>query len=288
MIQSIGPNSKKGVSMATADDVIKIAEGELGYYAPSDPQPGSKYGRWLADKWNEHWLAGPSSEIWWCCCFVSWVLDKADQACAGFPTYNTDLALGGGARNLCVNRNTIRRGDILIFDWNWGTAATDHIGFAKGSIHDGYVSTIEGNVGNAVQNKTRDVGTIRYVIRPPYVGTTPAPKPEDKLDIDGWIGPASVSKWQSQLGTTIDGVVSGQWRGNQAYLARLVSVEWDASGSEMVKAIQRKLGGLQIDGILGPESIKAIQRFAGAEIDGYLGPKTAEAIQRNLNENKWK
>ena len=29
----------------TAKSVIDIAYGELGYYAPDDPNPGSKYGR---------------------------------------------------------------------------------------------------------------------------------------------------------------------------------------------------------------------------------------------------
>lgn len=276
--------------MATADDVIRAADGELGYYAPADPEPGSKYGRWMASLWGEDWLAGPSSEIWWCCMFVSWCLDQAGQAVPGFPTYNTDLALGGGARSLCVDRYDIQRGDILIFDWNWGTAATDHIGFAIDSRNGDYVDTIEGNVGNAVQYKTRGIGSIRYVIRPDYSGSAPqpAPDPDATLDVDGYLGVCSVTKWQAQLGSPyVDGIVSGQWRGNQQYLERLVSVSWGAEGSEMVKRVQRKLGGLQVDGIIGPETVKSIQRFVGTEIDGYLGPDTASAIQRTLNDGRW-
>jgi hypothetical protein len=164
-------------SGGTADDVISIAEGELGYYAPNDPERGSKYGRWMAQITGEDWMAGPSVEIWWCCMFVSWVLNKAGVEVAGFPSQNTDLALNGGANKLLVERTSIKRGDILIFDWNWGTATTDHIGFAKGSLVGGYVETIEGNVSNSVQNKTRALSTIRYVIRPKY-GTKPAPKPD--------------------------------------------------------------------------------------------------------------
>ena len=60
--------------MATAEDVLNIARGELGYYAPDDPESGSKYGRWMADVTGEDWLRGPSREIWWCCCFSSWCL----------------------------------------------------------------------------------------------------------------------------------------------------------------------------------------------------------------------
>lgn len=49
--------------MATADDVIKVAESQLGYYAPNDPEQGSKYGRWMAKKTGQSWMAGPSTSI---------------------------------------------------------------------------------------------------------------------------------------------------------------------------------------------------------------------------------
>lgn len=275
--------------MATADDVLKIAEGELGYAAYDDVEPGSKYGRWLASLWNESWLSGPSSEIWWCCLFVSWCLDKAGQKCSGFPTYNTDLALAGGARDLLVDRGDIRRGDIIIYNWNWDDA-TDHIGFATGSISGGVFPTIEGNISNAVKRLTRNLDNVQYVIRPPYSGSTPAPKPDPKAElvVDGWLGEKSISKWQYQMKSQVDGVVSGQWRGNQGRLERLVSVDWDASGSSLVKAIQRKLGGLQVDGILGEKSIKKLQKFIGVDSDGYIGPVTAMAIQKSLNMGKFK
>lgn len=275
--------------MATADDVLKIAEGELGYAAYDDVEPGSKYGRWLASKWNESWLSGPSSEIWWCCLFVSWCLDKAGQKCSGFPTYNTDLALAGGARNLLVDRGDIRRGDIIIYNWDWDNA-TDHIGFATGSISGGVFPTIEGNISNAVKRLTRNLDNVQYVIRPPYSGSTPAPKPDPKAElvVDGWLGEKSISKWQYQMKSQVDGVVSGQWRGNQSRLERLVSVDWDASGSSLVKAIQRKLGGLQVDGILGEKSIKKLQKFVGVDQDGYLGKVSASAIQKAINMGRFK
>ena len=162
----------------TVDDVIRVAEGELGYYAPNDPERGSKYGRWMAQITGEDWMAGPSVEIWWCCMFVSWCLAQANVKVKGFPSQNTDLALNGGAKNYLVDKNQVKRGDILIFDWNWATAATDHIGFATGSASGGYVPTLEGNVSNSVMRKTRALSTIRYCIRPNYAtAPQPAPKP---------------------------------------------------------------------------------------------------------------
>lgn len=176
--------------MATADDVLNIAAGEIGYYAPDDPEPGSKYGRWLAKKWGESWLAGSSRKIWWCCLFVSWVLDQAGQDVPGFPTYNTDLAWSK-AKVCGVDVSQIKRGDILIFDWNMGTAATDHIGFCESVNPDGSLNTIEGNTsgtdwgsqyaGNGVHRRTRSRSLVRYVIRPDYG------EPNDDGKKNGWI-----------------------------------------------------------------------------------------------------
>jgi len=165
--------------MATANTVLSIAAKEIGYYAPNDPEPGSKYGRWLAKKWNESWLAGPSTSIWWCCLFVSWCLDKAGQKCDGFPTYNTDLAWSK-AKKYGVNKNNTKPGDIVIFDWNMNSAATDHIGFVEKNLGNGYIQTIEGNTsgtdwgsqyaGNGVHRRVRSLSLVRYCIRPPYTG----------------------------------------------------------------------------------------------------------------------
>ena len=67
--------------MGTPNDVLRIAAGEIGYYAPDDPQPGSKYGRWMADVTGESWLAGPSTEVWWCMIFVSRQPQRFSPAC---------------------------------------------------------------------------------------------------------------------------------------------------------------------------------------------------------------
>ena len=39
--------------MASVEDIMNVAYGELGYYAPNDPEPGSKYGRYFADMTGE-------------------------------------------------------------------------------------------------------------------------------------------------------------------------------------------------------------------------------------------
>ena len=309
--QSTSTSSVSQPVRGTADSVIKIAEGELGYYAPDDPLTGSKYGRWMAKVTGESWMAGPSKSIWWCCMFVSWVLNQAGIVVKGFPSQNTDVALAGGAKNYLVSdKRQIRRGDILIFDWNWNTAATDHIGFAKAAPSGGYVSTIEGNVGNAVQNKTRALSSIRYVVRPQYAGTstesaaTPAVSTQannragGKLDVDGSIGYNTIVDWQDQLGTPCDGEVWGQVRSNYRFFPSVVErclTSWDESGSALIKAVQSKVGA-DADGIWGYKTSRAIQNWlikagysCGASgADGWFGSDSAKALQRSLNDGKWK
>lgn len=178
--------------MATANDVLKIAADEIGYYAPDDPEPGSKYGRWMAELLGEDWLAGPSVNVWWCCIFVSWVLNKAKQSVPGFPSYNTDAAWAKAAPQ-GVNKNDCRPGDIVIFDWNMGTPATDHIGFVEKNLGNGYIQTIEGNTsgtdwgsqyaGNGVHRRTRNLSVVRYCIRPNYdkASSTTSSSPKTKI-----------------------------------------------------------------------------------------------------------
>lgn len=290
------------------EDVLRVAYGELGYYAPADPEPGSKYGRWLASLTGEDWLAGPSIEIWWCCMFVSYCLYMAKVRCAGFPTWNTDLALGGGASAHLVEKHQIRRGDVLIFDWNFATDATDHIGFATGSPYNGCVDTIEGNVGNAVKELCRDLSNIRYVIRPDYDGqeqTLPndvvKPDYEAELDIDGYAGHLTIHKWQEQLGTYLDGIITGQIADSYKYRHNIYSIEHnynknnpDYDGSKLVAAIQEFVGA-EVDGLWGFETSKKIQQklvdwgydIGPDGVDGYFGENSVIALQKSLNDGKW-
>lgn len=258
--------------MGRASDVINAAYGELGYYAPNDPERGSKYGRWLAEVTGEDWLAGPSTEIWWCCMFASWCLDQGGVVMDGFPTQNTDLALNGGARKYAVDIYDVRYGDIVIFNWDWDNA-TDHIGFATGEFDGNGFTTIEGNIGNAVCEKYRQMGNVAYVLRPPYKGygvvgdNVPSASNEPKnnrdggkLDVDGIGGWNTIIDWQNQLGTYEDGWISGQNREDRQYHSGMSNVDYD-------------------DDIDGSVLVRAIQEFVGAYVDGHWGPQTSYYIQ---------
>ena len=290
-----------------ASDAINAAYAELGYYAPADPEPGSKFGRWMAELFNEDWLAGPSNEIWWCCMFVSFCLDKARVEMDGFPTYNTDLALNGGARKYEVDKYDVRYGDIIIFDWNWD-GATDHIGFATGE-YDGYgFTTIEGNIGNAVCEMYRQMGNVAYVLRPPYeaygyvsdnipnVSNDPKNNRDGgSLDIDGIGGWNTLIDWQNQLGTIEDGQIDGQISSNRKYFEGISKVVCNDGGSKFVMSIQSKVG-TTVDGYWGINTSMAIQRWLSDHgydlgpdgVDGYFGKMSTMALQKSLNDHAWK
>ena len=291
-------------NIGTADAVISAAYGELGYYAPDDPEPGSKYGRWLANLTGESWMTGPSWDVWWCCMFVSWCLDQGGVVMDGFPTQHTDLALGGGGRNYAVDKYDVQYGDIVIFNWDWDSE-TDHIGFATGSYDGNGFTTIEGNIGNAVKELYRQMGNVAYVLRPPYangekshspsVDTNPKNNRDGGcLDVDGIGGWNTIIDWQHQLGTIEDGRIVGQVYGNKKYHSGISSVTYGDGGSKFVMTLQSKLS-IEVDGHWGRDTSKAIQRWLvdhGYDIgpdgvDGYFGRTSTIALQKSLNDLKW-
>lgn len=117
--------------------------------------------------------------------------------------------------------------------------------------------------------------------------TKPAPsKPATgKLAVDGEFGAATTRALQKLLGTPQDGRISGQWPPHREYHPALLTVDYDDDGSQLVRALQKRLG-VAVDGYLGPETIRAWQKRLGVTADGYLGSATAKAIQKALNNGR--
>ncbi|GAA6122562.1 hypothetical protein BPY_06700 [Bifidobacterium psychraerophilum] len=107
-----------------------------------------------------------------------------------------------------------------------------------------------------------------------------------KVRVDGYAGSATIGLWQQVMGTNTDGVVSGQYLPRGYTRAGLESVTYGGSGSQLITAVQRKLG-ITADGLLGPATIKAIQRHLGVSADGHFGHATVKALQTRLNTGKF-
>lgn len=184
--------------MASANKVLSIAAGEVGYSRWDDPQAGTKYGRAFAEKVGNSYYG--NSGVPYCCMFVWWVLDQAGMTVPGMPTASCTAL-----RNACANAGMIvpkmsaQPGDIVIFDWPGSRdGANDHVGFVelnKGS----YIQTIEGNTssgasgsqgnGGVVARRTRDWSVVQDVIRPAYGSDKPLPdalKKYTDLDPYAW------------------------------------------------------------------------------------------------------
>ena len=110
------------------------------------------------------------------------------------------------------------------------------------------------------------------------VGTPPKPKPPKPpvpalLDVDGDLGPKTISRWQQVMGTVVDGRI-------------------DDHDSELVRAVQTKLKAtvdhrLVVDGDFGPKTKGRLQTYLGAPVTQVLDYHTVVALQRRLNENRF-
>lgn len=159
--------------------VLAVAASEIGYSRWTDSQQGTKYARetqpvfWPRDLWL---LANGIS---FCDIFVTWVFWKAlgkgfviDGGLPAGASYNTDFRASKGGR---VSKARAQPGDVLVFDWNWGTLSTNHVGILEKTTSSGNPQTIEGNTypgvsgsqgnGGGVYRRVRRWDQVRYVIR---------------------------------------------------------------------------------------------------------------------------
>ena len=133
-------------------------------------------------------------------------------------------------------------------------------------------------------------GTAPAVSRTEVRAEAPT-EPAHGLDVDGVPGPATISALQAALGTPVDGIVSGQYKGNQKYVPAsngLRNWEWLYVGSgpsPMVMELQRRVGA-EVDGIIGPRTISRFQERLGVDVDGYWGAATTRALQEKLNRGE--
>lgn len=241
-----------------AKDVMAIAHKEVGYSRWTDPQNGTKYGRWYGSKYGSYFAA---NGVPFCAMFVSWCMDQAGAKAAGIPgAYCPTMLATARAAGKVVNKYQAKYGDIVYFDWNLDGIA-DHVGFVY--RNDGsYLTTLEGNTDNGVvAYKTRSFGTIMGVVRPDYASST--------------VSTPTASKPATSKPTTSTPV---------------------ASGSSIVKQGQKYLqdagfsvGSAGIDGEYGPDTRKASIKHVQyqmtmcdqkLDIDGINGPLTKAAFNR--------
>lgn len=123
----------------------------------------------------------------------------------------------------------------------------------------------------------------------PPTGLDPITSPDrPNVLVDGRWGRATTMALQHELGTPVDGVVSSQalrWRDDNPGLT--TGWQWvrDPQGSLLITSMQQRLG-VFADGIVGPDTIRALQRHLSVRaVDGEIWnpSETVRALQRRLN-----
>lgn len=122
-----------------------------------------------------------------------------------------------------------------------------------------------------------------------YSGGGSQQPPSGSVTVDGYWGTATTRRLQEVLGTPTDGVVSSQAVSWQAKNPGLTS-GWDwvsdslATGSTVIEALQQRLG-VTADGLIGTNTIMALQGHCGTPQDGYFsgGSTCIMELQKKLN-----
>lgn len=168
--QAGGQGARTG---ATAQDVINLARTQVGTH--EDASGNSKFNNWYIDsplgEQNAHRIGANSASVYkgqsWCDMFVSWLGHNTGTKGMGADAYTVSHAQW--FKKTGHFGQTPKPGAVVFFAWNGGgIKGIDHVGIVVKDNHDGTISTIEGNTGNAVKQKVRDTSTVAGYGYPQY------------------------------------------------------------------------------------------------------------------------
>lgn len=247
-----------------------------------------------AEPWNWYFGGGyvNGNVTPYCACTVSKAFNDCNVQCEGFPRA-VAIDRRDGFANM-VEPEALQPGDAVGFDWD-NDRKGDHVGVFKEWIQ--FLISFwcyEGNTsGGIVDKKVRYINQVTIGVRPHYDGSY-------KIAVDGACGRQTVSDWQTQCGTTPDGVLSGQLHSEDRYRRNVWAVDYvdSGSGSTLIRKVQRFLADTgdyhgTIDGCWGGEFSAGMQRrlkslgYYTGEIDKDFGHHSVEALQMSLNDGKW-
>lgn len=241
-----------------------------------------------ADRWNFNASAGNCD----CSSLVIHCLREAgfDTGSASYTGNLSSNLVARGWKRLPVDGRP-QAGDILLNDVHHVAVYLGGGQLAQASISE--KGTVSGKAGDQTGRETNIRGYYDYpwncYLR--YTGgQSSAPSSSGALAVDGNVGPATVRRWQQAMGTTVDGIISGQLVPDEkTYWRPAIDssvVQYGGTGSDLIRAVQRALG-CGVDGLLGPATIKAIQAHYNLTQDASFGPATARALQTALNNNRF-
>lgn len=237
-----------------------------------------------------------------CSSLVIWALRQAgfDTGEASYTGDMSDELTARGWQRLPFSLASVKAGDILLNDVHHvcaviaGSGSTATI--AQASIDERGCATggASGDQSGSETN-TKQVYVYRYgwdcILR--YSGDSDATDGV-ALDVDGIVGPLTVSEWQRQCGTPVDGVVSGQLSECRRAYPAFTSVTFEGGGSTLMKRVQEIVGVPGPTGIIASGTVCMLQGWLvmqGYDLEdaraGVLDEPTGRALQRSLNDRRW-
>ncbi len=189
---------------------------------------------------------------------------------------------------------------------DWGPG---HTGIVEAVHSDGTVTCIEGNTSPGSGGSQRDGGGVarrrraksywnRQCIRIDYDNASqPLPQPPHVhppaggLAADGDFGPMTVKALQRRLNQTEPGndlAVDGDMaqRVNNRTVTFREGVR-TTTGRYLQQRLNWGAGPVGIDGLIGPNTVKGLQRYLGVGQDGQWGAQTTTALQHKLNSGSF-
>jgi hypothetical protein len=249
--------------VATAQDVLRIAAGEVGY----------REGAYNWTKYSAEMYGGKYQNQAWCGVFTDWCFSKVNML-QGEPSsvWTPAGAQGYQVAGRWVSRSgSPQAGDVVYFDWGGSQTAslTDHVGLVEAVTTD-YILTIEGNTsssnagsqsnGDGVYRRKRPRSVIVGFGRPQYAVSPPVPP--TPIDWNALRRMAAAKILNDGIGST--GTVKEGSGGRDVLL-------WQ-------QALNLVLGARLVeDSSFGPatkRAVMAFQRGVGIGIDGIAGNLT--------------
>ncbi len=271
----------------TVLDVLNLARAQLQTVESPPNSNNTKYGIWFG-----------FNKVPWCAIAESWVYAHcglADQYRFASVAASLDWARKNGKRT-----NDFRPGYSACRINDGGDWGPGHTGIVEAEQGD-YVITLEGNTSPGSAGSQRDGGgyfrrkrlksywnkqciriDFKNVPQPP----PPAPTPAGGLVVDGDFGPNTVKALQRRLNETEPGNDLGV-DGDMAQTVSNKTVTFRGVKTNTGRYLQQRLnwatGPVGIDGDVGQQTIRALQRYVGVGQDGEWGSNTTSALQRKLN-----
>src|SRR5690625_4557279 len=181
-----------------------------------------------------------------------------------------------GSRKVRVGQR-VNKGQTIGTMGNTGRSSGQHLHF---ELHKG-----RWNI-----NKSNAVDPLKYLEKDlsPKKATTSKNTSSTKanLTVDGKWGNETTKALQRALGTVVDGYISDQTKNSvtTAFYGDTIKFGSGKKGSLVVKALQKKVGSKQ-DGLLGPNTIRSLQRYLGTVADGKLSRPSlvVKELQKRIN-----